>query len=112
MSATVPDFDAITAPTPTRESLAERCAAIETGLHTQAGRAAAYAEWDGLRREYDTWDALVTMATSGQLFTDALDTLERAQALGGAIGHKHVGDEDPDRGLGIRARGAQRLHRC
>lgn len=61
MPSVPPRFDSIAAPTPTREGLAERYAAIEAGLRPPAGRAAAYAEWDALRREYDTWSALVRL---------------------------------------------------
>jgi M3 family oligoendopeptidase len=52
------DFAAITAPRPTRESLAAERAAIEGAI--DAGRVAeALAAWEPARRRYQTWRALV-----------------------------------------------------
>jgi hypothetical protein len=51
-------FADIAPATPTRESLAARYAALNTAL--DAGeRQSALSGWDALRREYDTWSALV-----------------------------------------------------
>ena len=47
----------ITAPTPTREGLAEAYAALDRQLDT-GNTAGALARWDALRREIDTWSAL------------------------------------------------------
>jgi M3 family oligoendopeptidase len=55
---TTPKFDNIAEPRPTRDGLAEAYAAIGSALD-RGDRAAALAEWDGLRRRYDTWSALV-----------------------------------------------------
>ena len=108
MSATLPGFDAVTAPTPTREGLAERYAAIEAGLRTPAGRAAAYAEWDALRRDYDTWSALVHLrfaqdtadpaAKRAREYADAL--APEATRLGVQV--KRLLLADPDR-AGVQA---------
>ncbi|MDR3536291.1 MAG: M3 family oligoendopeptidase, partial [Acetobacteraceae bacterium] len=54
----IPRFADIAPATPTHESLAGRYAAIQA-MFDAGGRAAALAEWDGLRRDYDTWSALV-----------------------------------------------------
>jgi len=54
----VPNFADITEPTPTTESLAAASAAINAKLD-RGERAEALAEWDALRRHYDTWSALV-----------------------------------------------------
>ena len=54
----VPNFAEIAEPTPTVESLATASAAINAKLDRGA-RAEALAEWDALRRQYDTWSALV-----------------------------------------------------
>jgi M3 family oligoendopeptidase len=51
-------FQDITAPTPTEESLAAEAAAI-TALLDAGERAKAVAQWDAARRAYDTWSALV-----------------------------------------------------
>ena len=53
-----PRFEAIAEPTPTAAGLAEAYAAIGSALE-RGDRAGALAEWDGLRRHYDTWSALV-----------------------------------------------------
>lgn len=51
-------FSDIMEPRPSRESLAGAYRAIEAMLD-RGDRAAALAEWDALRRHYDTWAALV-----------------------------------------------------
>ena len=53
-------FADITAVTPTNESLAARYQAIEA-LLDQGARAEAIAAWDTVRREYDSWSALVSL---------------------------------------------------
>ena len=53
-------FADIAPPTPTRESLATRYAAINATLDA-GDRVAALAAWDALRREYDSWSALVLL---------------------------------------------------
>jgi M3 family oligoendopeptidase len=53
-----PRFNAIAEPTPTRDGLATAYAAIDAALDC-GDRAAALAEWDALRRHYDTWSSLV-----------------------------------------------------
>lgn len=53
-----PRFDAITEPRPTRAGLTEAYATIGAALD-RGDRVAAFTEWDGLRRRYDTWSALV-----------------------------------------------------
>lgn len=54
----IPHFDSIHEPKPTRESLTQAYAGIDAAL-AGGDRAGALAEWDGLRRRYDTWSALV-----------------------------------------------------
>jgi oligoendopeptidase F len=51
-------FADIVEPRPTQAGLAEAYAAINSALD-RGDRAAALAEWDRLRRHYDTWSALV-----------------------------------------------------
>ncbi len=53
-----PRFADIAAPEPTQAGLTERYAAIGAALD-QGLRAEALADWDRLRRDYDTWSALV-----------------------------------------------------
>ena len=50
-------FSAISAPSPTRAGLADAYASVEAQLETDL--AGGFAAWDGLRREIDTWSALV-----------------------------------------------------
>ncbi len=50
-------FTAITAPTPTRDGLAEAYASLHAQLDTDLN--GGLAAWDALRREIDTWSALV-----------------------------------------------------
>jgi M3 family oligoendopeptidase len=51
-------FSDISEPKPTKAGLAEAYAAINAALN-RGDRAAALADWDRLRRHYDTWSALV-----------------------------------------------------
>lgn len=51
-------FETITEPRPTQTGLTEAYAAIGAALD-RGDRTAALADWDGLRRRYDTWSALV-----------------------------------------------------
>ena len=51
-------FADITVATPTKDSLAARYQAIEALLE-QGARPEAIAAWDKIRREYDSWSALV-----------------------------------------------------
>ena len=53
-----PRFADIAEPRPTRDGLTAAYAAIGAALD-RGDRAAALADWDGLRRRYDTWSALV-----------------------------------------------------
>jgi M3 family oligoendopeptidase len=53
-----PRFEAIAEPKPTQAGLAETYAAIGTALD-RGDRDEALKTWDGLRRRYDTWSALV-----------------------------------------------------
>ncbi len=54
----IPRFQDITAPKPTRDSLSAEYAAINAALDA-GNRAEALADWDALRRRYDTWSSLV-----------------------------------------------------
>ncbi|WP_431280995.1 M3 family oligoendopeptidase [Humitalea sp. 24SJ18S-53] len=73
---TIPFID-IAAPTPDRESLAAGYAAI--GARLDHDRTGAVADWDGLRRLYDTWSALVHLRFS-QDTTSEKAKAERAYA--------------------------------
>jgi M3 family oligoendopeptidase len=98
-------FASITAETPTQESLGVRYDAILAMLGSQNpdGRADALAAWDALRREYETWSALVHLRFA-QNTTDAeakaareyADSLAPA-ALGFEIALKRRLLADPDR---------------
>ena len=57
------DFAEISVTTPTRESLAARYGTIEAalGAGTEDGRREALAAWDRLRREVDSWEAMVRL---------------------------------------------------
>jgi M3 family oligoendopeptidase len=57
------DFAEISVTIPTRESLAARYGAIDAALDTGTddGRRAALAAWDRLRREIDSWSAMVRL---------------------------------------------------
>jgi M3 family oligoendopeptidase len=101
---TVPHFADIAAPTPTREGLAERYAAIHAGLDRD-DRAGALADWDRLRREYKTWRSLVHLRFA-QNTTDAAAKAARdyADALGPQATEYEVGVKrrllaDPHRDL-------------
>src|ERR1700712_3977052 len=66
-------FDSIGEPTPTQAELAERYASIGAALD-EGDRVGALAEWDMLRRSYDTWSALVHL----RFAQDTTDTTARA----------------------------------
>ncbi len=68
-----PQFDQIVEPRPTLAGLTDAYAAIGTALD-RGDRAAALAEWDGLRRRYDTWSALVHL----RFAQDTTDTAAKA----------------------------------
>ena len=70
-------FADIIAPTPTRESLAEAYAGLNTRL--DADLAAGLAAWDRLRREVDSWSALVHLRFA-QDTTDAAAKAAREYA--------------------------------
>jgi len=53
-------FADITVATPTKDSLAARYQAIEA-LLAEGARAPAIEAWDKVRREYDSWSALVSL---------------------------------------------------
>ncbi|MEA2731608.1 MAG: hypothetical protein QOF70_6083, partial [Acetobacteraceae bacterium] len=53
-----PRFADIAEPKPTKAGLVQSYAAIGAALDS-GQRATALAEWDRLRRQYDTWSALV-----------------------------------------------------
>jgi len=57
------EFAQISVATPTRDSLTARYGVIEAALDagTAEGRREALAEWDGLRREIESWEALVRL---------------------------------------------------
>ena len=55
---TAPRFTNIAEPTPTRDGLASAYSAINASLD-RGERTVALADWDRLRRAYDTWSALV-----------------------------------------------------
>ena len=59
-------FDDIRADTPTREELAARYGALNALLDQDdpAARVRALADWDALRRDYDSWSALVHLRFS------------------------------------------------
>ncbi|MES2711826.1 MAG: M3 family oligoendopeptidase, partial [Pseudomonadota bacterium] len=99
-------FKDLAFPTPTRESLAARHAAIMALLDTD--RAAALAEFDKARREHDSWSALVHLRFS-QDTTDAAAKAAREYAdalapyateLETAVKRRLL--EDPDR-IGLEA---------
>ncbi|MDR3533753.1 MAG: M3 family oligoendopeptidase [Rhodopila sp.] len=69
----IPRFDSIQEPTPTQAGLTEAYAAIETALD-RGDRPAALADWDGLRRRYETWSALVHL----RFAQDTADATARA----------------------------------
>jgi M3 family oligoendopeptidase len=73
-----PHFENIAEPTPNRAGLAEAYAAIGAALD-RGDRAAALAAWDGLRRRYDTWSALVHLRFA-QDTTDAAAQADRDYA--------------------------------
>jgi M3 family oligoendopeptidase len=68
-----PQFADIAEPKPTRAGLEQAYAAIAT-LLDRGDRAAAMAEWDDLRRHYETWSALVHL----RFAQDTADAAARA----------------------------------
>jgi M3 family oligoendopeptidase len=68
-----PRFDAIAEPRPTRAGLAQEYADINAALD-RGERGGALAVWDGLRRHYDTWSALVHL----RFAQDTADAAARA----------------------------------
>jgi M3 family oligoendopeptidase len=71
-------FADIAEPRPTKDGLAEAYAAINAALD-RGERAAALADWDRLRRRYDTWSALVHLRFA-QDTTDATAKADRDYA--------------------------------
>jgi M3 family oligoendopeptidase len=100
--AQAPRFQDISEPTPTREGLTERYATIVTALDA-GDRAGALADWDRLRRGYDTWSALVhlrfaqdTTDPAARADRDYADSLA-PEAADLEIGLKRRLLADPDR---------------
>jgi M3 family oligoendopeptidase len=73
-----PRFEDITEPKPTQAGLEQAYAAIGAALD-RGDRPTALAEWDGLRRRYDTWSALVHLRFA-QDTTDATARADRDYA--------------------------------
>jgi len=73
-----PRFDTVAEPKPTRTSLAAEYAGINRRLD-RGERAAAVAEWDALRRRFDTWSALAHLRFA-QDTTDATARADRDYA--------------------------------
>jgi M3 family oligoendopeptidase len=73
-----PRFDEISEPTPTQAGLTQSYAAIEAALD-RCDREKALADWDALRRRYDTWSALVHLRFA-QDTTDAAARADRDYA--------------------------------
>jgi M3 family oligoendopeptidase len=73
-----PRFETIAEPKPTQVGLAAAYAGIGAALD-RGDRAAALAEWDGLRRRYETWSALVHLRFA-QDTTDAKARADRDYA--------------------------------
>src|ERR1700722_9657261 len=71
-TATTLRFEDIAEPTPTRAELAARYALIAAALDS-GDRAGALAEWDRLRRGYETWSSLVHL----RFAQDTTDTAAR-----------------------------------
>jgi M3 family oligoendopeptidase len=71
-------FSDISEPRPTKAGLAEAYAGINVALD-RGDRAAALADWDNLRRHYDTWSALVRLRFA-QDTTDATAKADRDYA--------------------------------
>ncbi len=98
-------FEDIRAETPTREGLAARYAAIGALLDRPgtSGHAEVLEDWDRLRREYDSWSALVHLrfsqdttdadAKAGRAYADALSPV----ATGHEVALKRRLLADPDR---------------
>ena len=69
------NFTDITVIRPTVESLAQRYAAIDRQFAAPDGRAAALAEWDRLRRELESWQAMIRL----RFDQDTADPATRAE---------------------------------
>jgi M3 family oligoendopeptidase len=110
-----PRFAEIAAATPTRDGLAARYTAIQSRLD-RGDRAGALAEWDGLRRDYDTWSSLVHLrfaqntedpaAKAARDYADAL--APEATELDVAVKRRLLAD--PDRAALEALAGAHALH--
>jgi M3 family oligoendopeptidase len=109
-------FTDIAAPVPARDGLAAEYAAIGAMLD-RGERAAALAGWDGLRRRYDTWSALVHLRFA-QDTTDAAAKADRDYAdalapeaadLEVALKRRLLADPDQDGLAALTGRHALRL---
>ena len=99
--SSAPRFADIAEPRPDRAGLAAEYAAIEAALD-RGERAAALADWDALRRRYDTWSALIHLrfaqdttdeaAKADRDYTDALSP--EAADLETALKRRLLADED------------------
>ena len=92
-----PRFADIAEPRPTRDGLTAAYAAIGAALD-RGDRAAALADWDGLRRRYDTWSALVhlrfaqdTTSEAAKADRDYADALSPEAADLALIGRQMAG---------------------
>lgn len=111
-----PRFADIAEPRPTQAGLAESYAAIHALLDT-GDRATALAEWDLLRRHYDTWSALVHLrfaqdtadaaAKADRDYADALSP--EAAELEVALKRRLLADADRPSVAGIAGEHALRL---
>lgn len=107
-------FADITPPTPSRDSLAARYATIHAALDA-GDRASALTAWDTVRREYDSWSALVhlrfaqdTTDAAAKTARDYADTLApEATELEVAMKRRLLAD--PDRAAVERLAGAHAL---
>ena len=78
------EFAAITAPTPTREGLADAYASLHAQLDTDSN--GGLAAWDALRRELETWSALVHLRfAQNTADPEAKAAREYADALGPTV---------------------------
>ena len=75
---TMPRFSEISEPRPTQAGLAEAYVTIDAAID-RGDHAAAMADWDALRRHYDTWSALVHLRFA-QDTTDAQAKADRDYA--------------------------------
>src|ERR1700712_1450967 len=74
-------FNEISEPRPTQAGLAEAYVTIDTAID-RGDHATAMADWDALRRHYDTWSALVHLRFA-QDTTDAQAKADRVNAAAG-----------------------------